>query len=36
MKYYILDSMGNLVTKECDLIIALAIAEELGGEVVEI
>ena len=36
MTYYIIDSMGNFVTTECDKIIAEAIASELGGEVVEL
>ena len=34
MKYYILDAMGNLVTTEVDEVIAKAIAQELGGEVI--
>ncbi len=36
MTYYILDSNGNLVTTDCDFVIATAIAEELGGEVVTV
>lgn len=35
MRYYIIDAQGNLITKEADLQVATAIAEEVGGEVVE-
>ena len=36
MTYYIIDSMGNLVTTENDKVVAEAIATELGGAVVEL
>lgn len=36
MGYWIIDVNGNLVTIEADVKIAYAIAEEIGGEVVEI
>lgn len=35
MRYYIIDAMNQLVTTECDLVIAEAIASELGGYVID-
>ena len=34
--YWIIDNLGNLVTTDTDYIVAKAIADELGGEVVKL
>ena len=34
MGYYIIDAQGNLITTETDEVIARAIAEEIGGDVI--
>lgn len=35
MRYYIIDATNQLVTTECDLVIAEAIASALGGYVID-
>ena len=34
--YWIIDNLGNLVTTDTDYIVAKAIADELGSEVVKL
>ena len=34
--YWIIDNLGNFVTTDTDYVVAKAIADELGGEVVEL